>query len=385
MSPRPPGAGGPESGRIRAAQYLRVSSDSQIHSLENQAATLAAYAQAHGYDLVVSYEDVGLSGVTAERRPALRRLLADVIGGEPDFQAILVYDISRWGRFPNADESAHYEFVCRQEGVEVVYCAEPFRWLDAVSTAVLKQVKRVMAAEYSRHLSLTVSTAQRRGAAAGFWQCGEPGYGLRRALIDADGQQVGILGHGERKAIQSQRVLLVPGPPEEQAVVREIYRLFLDEDLSRADIVRRLNHKGVPHSDGGRWTFQKVHHVLTSPSYVGDQVYGRFVYGGRGPQRRRPPADWVVAKGVLAPLVSRALQARARRKIANTILILDDAEMLRRLAELLKRKGRLSADIIKAAEGLPCPASYRSRFGGLPAAYARIGYEPKPRQRAPSR
>ncbi|RWK32866.1 MAG: hypothetical protein EOR46_30210 [Mesorhizobium sp.] len=46
--------------------------------------------------------------------------------GQKAFSAILVLDVSRWGRFPNADQSAHYEFLCLDAGVAVEYCAEPF-------------------------------------------------------------------------------------------------------------------------------------------------------------------------------------------------------------------------------------------------------------------
>jgi DNA invertase Pin-like site-specific DNA recombinase len=96
----------------------------------------------------------------------LQQLLAEVVGGEADFEVVLVYDVSRWGRFQNSDEAAHYEYVCRQEGVQIEYCAEELGG-GGVAGALLKQVKRVMAAEYSRHLSVTVLEAQRRAAAQG--------------------------------------------------------------------------------------------------------------------------------------------------------------------------------------------------------------------------
>jgi hypothetical protein len=43
-----------------------------------------------------------------------------------DFTQILVYDISRWGRFRDSDEAAHYEFLCKRAGIAVHYCAEQF-------------------------------------------------------------------------------------------------------------------------------------------------------------------------------------------------------------------------------------------------------------------
>jgi hypothetical protein len=34
-------------------------------------------------------------------------LLINVEGGSPGFKAVVVYDVSRWGRFQDADESAY--------------------------------------------------------------------------------------------------------------------------------------------------------------------------------------------------------------------------------------------------------------------------------------
>lgn len=368
----PPAPAGP----TRAAQYLRMSTGAQIYSLDNQAAALGAYAIAHGYEVVRTYQDAGLSGRTAHRRTGLQALLADVLSGRADFQAVLVYDVSRWGRFENVDESAHYEFVCRQEGVEVIYCAEAFDGFDPVSRSVLKQVRRVMAAEYSRHLSTSVKAGHRRAAGCGYWTAGEPGYGLRRAQVDPQGRQAAVLAHGQPRPLHGYRSKLVLGPPEEIAVIRDIYRWYLSDNLSLNGIVRRLNGAGVPHTDGRPWSPQKVRHVLTSPHYVGDQVYGQTTYDLEQRARRTEPDTWITATGVLPACVSRADQARARRKIAGAqILGLDDAEMLRRLAEVLAREGHLSSRIIKAAEGLPCAAIYEKRFGSLPKAYAQVGFD----------
>jgi DNA invertase Pin-like site-specific DNA recombinase len=44
-----------------AAQYLRMSSDNQRYSTENQQNAIAEYAKAHGYEVVASYIDAGKS------------------------------------------------------------------------------------------------------------------------------------------------------------------------------------------------------------------------------------------------------------------------------------------------------------------------------------
>src|SRR5271165_1279586 len=88
-----------EGPRVRAAQYVRMST-------ENQAEIIAQYAARRGFEIVRTYEDAGKSGLRLDGRLSLQRLIADVRSGSTDFEAVLVYDVSRWGRFQDADESA---------------------------------------------------------------------------------------------------------------------------------------------------------------------------------------------------------------------------------------------------------------------------------------
>jgi len=104
-----------------------MSTEHQRYSLANQADAIAGYAETHGYAVTRSYFDPGVSGLTFKERRGLQALLADALAPNPEFEAILVLDVSRWGRFQDLDQSAHYEFLCREAGVPVVYCAEPFR------------------------------------------------------------------------------------------------------------------------------------------------------------------------------------------------------------------------------------------------------------------
>lgn len=78
-------------------------------------------------------------------REALQRLIRDVESGEADFSVILVYDVSRWGRFQDADESAYYEYICRRAGISVHYCAEQFDNDCSPVATIVKGVKRAMA------------------------------------------------------------------------------------------------------------------------------------------------------------------------------------------------------------------------------------------------
>ncbi|MGT2466421.1 recombinase family protein [Mesorhizobium atlanticum] len=197
---------------VRAAQYLRMSTDRQTYSIENQRDAIADYAELMGYDIVATYEDAGRSGLNIERRPALRRLLADVESGQAAFETVVVYDVSRWGRFQNVDESASYEYRCQRAGVRIEYCAEQFANDGSVGSDVLKAIKRSMAAELSRMLSQKVFIGQTRVVRMGFRGGGHAGYGLRRVLVDAAGKPKAILKRREWKSLASDRVILCLDP-----------------------------------------------------------------------------------------------------------------------------------------------------------------------------
>ena len=92
----------------RAAQYVRMSTEHQQYSTNNQADKILEYAQRRNIEIVRTYADEGKSGLSLGGRASLQKLLADVEAGLADFSLVLVYDVSRWGRFQDADEAAYY-------------------------------------------------------------------------------------------------------------------------------------------------------------------------------------------------------------------------------------------------------------------------------------
>src|SRR3546814_21063477 len=103
-----------------------MSTEHQQYSTENQSEAMRQYAERRGIEIVRSYADEGRSGLRLDGRDALKQLIEDVQSGTADFTVILVYDVSRWGRFQDADESAYYEYICKRAGIAVIYCAEQF-------------------------------------------------------------------------------------------------------------------------------------------------------------------------------------------------------------------------------------------------------------------
>jgi len=361
---------------MRAAQYVRMSTEHQKYSTENQSEAIAAYAARRGFEVVRTYADAGKSGLRLDGRAALQELIADVRGGKPGYEAILVYDVSRWGRFQDADESAYYEFICREAGLSVHYCAEQFENDGSLSATIIKSMKRAMAGEYSRELSAKVFAGQCRLITLGFRQGGAAGYGLRRQLIDEHQSPKGLLQRGEQKSLQTDRVVLTPGPPEEVEVVRRLYRMFVVQRRTESEIATQLNEEGVLTDLGRPWTRGTVHQVLTNEKYIGNNVYNRSSFKLKTKRVVNEPGNWVRRDGAFEGIVEPDFFEAAQRIIQARCLRLSDEELLSRLSELLARKGWLSGLVIDEVDDMPSSSAFRNRFGSLLRAYRLIGYTP---------
>ena len=178
---------------FRAAQYLRMSTENQCYSLENQAKAIATYAGPRDLEVVKTYVDAGKSGLSLKEREGLRALLADVSSGAQDFTDILILDVSRWGRFQDPDEAGHYEYLGRAAGFRVHYCAEEFGDADSMAGSIVKHVKRIMAREYVRELSARIKFAKRRRALLGHRVGACVGFGLRRQATHQSGAPRAIM------------------------------------------------------------------------------------------------------------------------------------------------------------------------------------------------
>ena len=353
-----------------------MSTDLQQYSTENQLDTIRRYAEQRGYTIVRVFEDSGRSGLNMEGRDGLNSLMREVQSGVADFSAILVYDVSRWGRFQDADEAAYYEHICSRAGIRVHYCAEQFDNDGSIGSILLKSVKRVMAGEYSRELSVKVFAGQCRLIEHGFRQGGPAGFGLRRLLIDEGRNPKGELGRGDRKSFQTDRVVLTLGPIEEIKQVQRIYSMFVEERKSEQEIALTLNQEGIVSDFGRPWTRASIHQILTNEKYIGNNVFNRvsFKLKQRRVVNRRD--TWVRADGVFPSIIDQALFERARSIIDQRGNHYSDEELLSRLQTVLTEEGSLSGLIIDERDDMPSSSIYRHRFGSLLRAYRLIGYNP---------
>lgn len=362
--------------RLRAAQYVRMSTEHQQYSTENQGDKIREYASQRAIEIVATYADAGKSGLRIDGRQGLQNLIQDVQSGQAGFQVILVYDVSRWGRFQDADESAYYEYICRRAGIQVAYCAEQFENDGSPVSTIVKGVKRAMAGEYSRELSAKVFAGQCRLIELGFRQGGPAGYGLRRTLIDTQGSVKTELSRGEHKSLQTDRVILTPGPDEEVRIVNQIYHWFIDDGLVEFEIAGRLNGMRLRTDLDRDWTRATVHEVLTNEKYVGHNLYNRVSFKLKKLRVVNPPEMWIRKEGAFVGIVSPDVFYTAQGIIRARARRYSDEELIQRLRELYRNRGFLSGLVINEAEGMPCAAVYAHRFGSLIRAYQLVGFKP---------
>lgn len=353
-----------------------MSTELQKYSTENQSIAIRLYAEQRGIEIVRTYADEGKSGLKIQGRDALRQLIEDVQAGNIDFNALLVYDVTRWGRFQDADESAHYEYICRQAGVAVHYIAEQFENDGSLPSGVMKSLKRMMAGEYSRELSAKVFAGQKLLIGKGYRQGGPAGFGLRRTLIDEHGTVKGVLARGQHKSIQTDRVILTPGPDDEVSLVRGIYQAFVHRGSSESVIAADLNARGCTTDLGQPWTKGTVHQILINEKYVGDNVWNRRSFKLKEKRVRNSPDKWIRAEGAFEAIVARELFDAAQTIIRARSFRLSDEDMLAALRALYEQKGLLSGIVIDEYDGMPSSSAYSTRFGSLLRAYSLVGFTP---------
>lgn len=186
----------------------------------------------------------------------------------------------------------------------------------------------------------------------------------------------GHVARGEHKSIQTDRVILTPGPDEEVATVREVYRAFVHDKRGEQDIADGLNRRGIPTDLGRPWTRGTVHQLLINEKYVGDNVWNRRSFKLKKKRVRNDPEMWISAQGAFEAIVERDIFEAARAIINARSFRLSDDEMLSALHRLYEREGLLSGIIIDECDGMPSSSAYSSRFGSLLRAYSLVGFRP---------
>lgn len=356
------------------ALYVRMSTDYQKYSIANQTDELLRYANKRGMKVIKTYKDAGKSGLQIKNRKGLSKLIEDIENGQTEFKAVLVYDVSRWGRFQDADESAYYEYKCKKAGINIHYCAETFQNDNSTISTIMKNLKRAMAGEYSRELSVKVFKGQARVVRKGFCAGGSAGYGMRRLLVDGDGNPKQVLNSGEHKNISTDRTILIPGPIEECKTIDRIFDLFVNDNKSTHEIASILNKNFKDTGKTSPWRHSSILNILKNEKYIGNNIYNRKSKKFRKRTVMNSPEEWIRATNVFEPIVSKKIFRKAQKLIKEQRRSMSDEDMLKGLERLYKRKGYLSNVLINEDRKIPSADVFIKRFKSLYAAYELVGF-----------
>ena len=196
-------------------------------------------------------------------------------------------------------------------------------------------------------------------------------------MIDQTGTPKAELTQGEHKSIQTDRIILVPGPGDEIETIRFIYDLFVHQSRTEVEIASLLNQREVLTDLGRAWTRAIVHQILINEKYVGNNVWNRSSCKLKGKRVYNAPDRWIRHDKAFEPIVDDETFQAAQRIIDERSRSYSNEELLDLLRGLLEQHGYLSGVIIDELEFGPSSSVYRNKFGSLIRAYELIGFMPE--------
>ncbi len=334
---------------LRGAIYIRMSTEMQTESPENQEREIRAYATQYDIEIIKVYADLGISGMTAEKREQFQAMIDDVEQGRNAYNIVLYLDESRWGRFVDSREAGYHRMRLERKNVICQSCEKPLALTSNIADRIMTLLRDENASDYCRQLSQKVWVGQCNLVAKGFRQGGVAGFGLRRMLLDEIGQPKQELAMGQRKSLLTERVILVPGPEEERDLVLWIYNQFIT-GTNETEIADSLNARNIPNHFGRAWSRGSVREVLTNEKYIGNNLFNRTSGKMKNKPKLNPESEWVRKKQAFEPLVDVELFVAVQKIYRERSKRVTNDELLQGLWNLYAQQGRLSALICSSSD-----------------------------------
>lgn len=235
---------------MRAAIYLRLSTEDPKGSLAAQESGARDWCERNGHSVVAVHRDEGVSGSEWKARPGIVALRASVSEKPRPFDVVVVRDLDRLGR--DAIRLPELLAYLRDEGVSVVeWSTGQTVQLDGMAL-IIAQLRAGMAQIERENTAHRIRTALARKAERGLVVGGEV-YGYAR----------------DRRADGVHYVV----DADEAAVVREVFERRAKGEGLRA-IVASLNARGVPGPRGGAWAVSALHEMVGRDRYLGVVRWG---------------------------------------------------------------------------------------------------------------
>ena len=308
------------------ALYIRLSKETKKNddsdSVVNQRTLLTQALQKleerfpeERFELVDFYIDDGETGTDSDRED-FQRLLNDIKIHK--INMVIFKDLSRLGR--NYSEAGYYldqffvKYDCRYVSLNNPYIDS--KLTPDVANSPLVPIQNVFNDDFARTTSLKV-----------------------REVFQSkkeDGQFIGAFApYGYTKDPKNKNAFIID--EEAASVVRDIYRWFVEDGMSKRGIALKLNEQGVPNpaaykrqsglnyknpqtvkatvdSPNELWVSRTVYNILLNQMYIGNMVQGKQKVKSYKVHDRvsMPETDWTIVEGTHQPIIDKGLFEKAQ-------------------------------------------------------------------------
>ena len=271
-----------------AAGYVRVSTDSQEeYSPDSQIKLIRDYAKREGYVIPDEYifRDDGISGKSADKRPAFRLMIATAKEENHPFDAIFVWKYSRFAR--NQEEAIMYKNLLRKKGIDVRSISEPSN--DSPFSSLIERIIEWMDEYYLINLA----------------------HEVRRGMTEkaARGEAMGTAPFGY--TVKDKTFI----PSDSADTVRWIFEQYASGKGARA-IATELNDMGVRTRRGNAIDNRWVTYILSNPAYIGKI---RWSTDGKANYTRANynAENVLISDGKHEPIISQDLWEAVQQKLSQ--------------------------------------------------------------------
>ncbi len=239
---------GNKSRLLRVASYSRVSTN-----FEEQLTSFYAQKQYYtdlilktpGWELVGTYADEGISGVSAEKRPEFMKLIRHCKNGKVDM--IITKSLSRFSR--NTLDTVKYVRKLKDMGIGIYFEKENLNTLEETSEFIMT-ILASLAQEESNSLSLNVKMGKRMAM-----QEGKVSWNFKTAYGFQEGEDGDPIAH-----------------PAQAKIVRRIFQEYLSGESERI-IAEKLNAEHIScRTKAGVWQTATINRILQNERYCGDVI-----------------------------------------------------------------------------------------------------------------
>ncbi len=254
---------------MNAVAYCRVSTDKadQLNSMEAQKEFFTEYTKRTGDSLIRLYADEGISGTKTKNRKEFQRMMADAEHGL--FDLVLVKDISRFSR--NTVDLLQNVRRLKALGIETQFLTA--NMTNMGNSEFVLTMFGALAQEESANTSKRVKFGKK---------------------LNAEKGRVPNIVYGYDKTIGDYFNLAIN--EAEAAVIRQVYRWYIDEGYGSARIAAMLNEQGVRTKRDCQWSQNAVCRILSNELYTGKIINGKqeiadFLTGRRA---EKDESEWMV-------------------------------------------------------------------------------------------